>query len=79
MHHRRPKTDLVVWGFWAIPSQPTAELARSTQWTVSIRQQTPLRDATQWQSTFPLMGNNYTLSGFFSDFWWDSFAEEMAT
>lgn len=26
-----------------------------------------------------LMGNNYTLGGFFSEFWWDSFAEEMDT
>lgn len=79
MHHLRLKTDLVVLGIWAIPSQPTAELARFTQRTASIRQQTLQLDATQWQSTFPLMGNNYTLSGFFSDFWWDSFTEEIAT
>lgn len=71
--------DLMVLGFWVIPSPLRAELARFTQWTESIRQQTQQWDATQWQSTFPLMGNNYTLSGFFTDFWWDSFTEEMAT
>lgn len=26
-----------------------------------------------------LMGDNYTVGGVFTDFWWDSFAEEMAT
>lgn len=70
MHHSPSETDLLVLGeFGAIPSRPPqqneAASVTGQQAFVSKLCREMLLDGSR---RFPLMGNNYTLGGFFTDF-----------